>query len=503
MDHPTFFLVLSFLLTCFYALTVFRRRNSRLPPGPFPLPVIGNLLQVNPDKPHRSLATLSKRYGPFMSLKLGSRTTIVISSPNLAKEFFLTHDMSFSSRSLPDTARVVDHDKYSVAWLSVGDQWRRQRRLLKEYLYPVQRLEAIDLLLGKKVQELLDHVNQCCKHEKPVNIGAAMFTTLLNIISNLVCSMDFAQYDSATSQEFKEAVCGLMEIAGKPNIADFFPILKLFDPQGLIRRGNVYGKKLLAILDQIIDQRIHTRSSSSSCDGVSSTNNDILDSLLDLNLKGRSESLSRDDMKHWVMDLFIGGTDTTSTTLEWAMAELIRNPGKKETARLEVINLMQNINRNIQEPDINQLPYLQAVIKETLRLHPPAPLLVPHQAMQDVNVQGFTVPKNAQILCNIWGMGRDPSIWSNPETFMPERFLEADISYKGQDFEFIPFGTGRRICPGMNVAHRVLPLVLGSLIQKFDWKLEGNKRVQDLDMEEKFGLSLPRRVPLMAIPIKP
>ncbi|KAI3681656.1 hypothetical protein L6452_36458 [Arctium lappa] len=371
MDHPNFFLILSFLLTCFYALTVFRRRSSRLPPGPFPFPFIGNLLQVNPDKPHRSLATLSKRYGPLMSLKLGSKTTIVISSPSVAKEFFLTHDMSFSSRTLPDTARVVDRDKYSIVWLSVGDQWRRQRRLYKEYLYSAQRLEANELLLGKKVQELLDHVNQCCIHEKPVNINTLIFTTALNFISNLVCSMDFAQYGSVSSHEFKEAICGVLEISGKPNIADFFPILKLLDPQGLVRHGNACGKKLMNILDQIIDQRLHTRSSSSSCDGVSLKNNDILDSLLDLNLNGESKTFNRDDMKHWLLDLFLGGTDTTSTTLEWAMAELIRNPQKMETARLE-----------------------------------------------------------------------------------------------------------------------------------FDWKLEGNKKAPDMEMGEKFGITLPRSVPLMAIPIK-
>lgn len=184
------------------------------------------------------------------------------------------------------------------------------------------------------------------------------------------------------------------------------------------------------------------------------------------------------------------------------MTELIRNPKKMETARLELKKLGQNNKDLIQENDISQLPYLHAIIKETLRLHPPAPFLIPHQATQDVEVQGYIVPKNAQLLCNVWAIGRDPNVWSDPETFKPERFLEVEMDYRGKDFKLIPFGAGRRMCPGLNIAHRMLHIMLGSLIQKFDWKLEGNMRPQDMEMEEKFGLTLPKNVPLMAVPIK-
>ncbi|KAM0072424.1 putative geraniol 8-hydroxylase [Helianthus debilis subsp. tardiflorus] len=493
MDYLTFFILFSFFLTLFYAITISGRRNSRLPPGPFRFPIIGNLLHLS-DKPHQTLATLSKRYGPLMSLKFGTRTTIVVSSPDLAKEFLQTHDHAFSSRSIPDVGRIVDHEKYSIVWLPVGEKWRKLRRISKEYVFSVQRLDASELLRQTKVKELVDHVDRCCTIEKAVNIGGIAFTTSLNVLSNLMFSMDFAQYDSSTSQKFKDDVWAILEIGGKPNITDFFPIFKLFDPQGLVRRGNVHGNRILALFDNVINQRLQTRSTSLA-------DNDVLDSLL--NLKQMDESaFSLNDIRHLFFALFIAGTDTTSSTLEWAMTELIHNPDKLERARSEVIKLMENKKNIIQESDISQLPYLQAVIKETLRLHPPAPFLIPHQAIHDVEIQGFVVPKNAQILCNVWAMGRDPKVWSNPETFMPERFLEVNVDYRGQDFELIPFGAGRRICPGLNMAHRMLHIMLGSLIQKFDWKLEGNKRAQDMDMGEKFGITLQRSAPLKAIPLK-
>ncbi|XP_076941167.1 cytochrome P450 76T24-like [Bidens hawaiensis] len=311
--------------------------------------------------------------------------------------------------------------------------------------------------------------------------------------------MDFSQYESKSSQEIKEVISGLMKVGGMPNLVDFFPILRPLDPQGLASQGKVCVEKLFAIFDSIIDQRLQKRAVSSSYDIDLSTQNDVLDLLLDINFKDGHE-LSINDMKSLFMDLFVAGTDSISTTLEWAMTELIRNPKKLKITRFELMKCMHTKRETLNEHDIPQLPYLQAVIKETLRLHPPGPFLVPHQAIHDVEVKGFNVLKCAQILCNVWAIGRDPKIWSNPNAFMPERFLESKIDYKGQDFELIPFGAGRRSCPGLNIAHRELHTMLASLIYNFEWKLEENMRVEDLDMEEKFGLSLPKNIPLMAIP---
>lgn len=206
-------------------------------------------------------------------------------------------------------------------------------------------------------------------------------------------------------------------------------------------------------------------------------------------------------MLYFVQDLFVAGTDTTSSTLEWAMAELIKNPEKMRKARTELHQFVGK-NGELEESQVSKVPFLQAVIKETLRLHPPAPFLVPHKANCAVELCGFLVPQNAEILVNVWAMGRDPSIWDNPNLFGPERFMESEIDFRGRDFELIPFGAGRRICPGLPLASRALGFMLASLLYHFDWKLPDGLKPEDMDMSQNYGFTLHKVQPLRAIPIQ-
>ncbi|TXG46388.1 hypothetical protein EZV62_028116 [Acer yangbiense] len=234
---------------------------------------------------------------------------------------------------------------------------------------------------------------------------------------------------------------------------------------------------------------------------MSKESKDLLDSLLNLADQENSSQLSLTSIKHLLLDLFLAGIDTASSTIEWAMAELLHNPEKLTKAQTELRQLLGK-GRLVQESDINKLPYLQAVMKETLRLHPPTPFLLPHKAETEVEISSYVVPKAAQILVNVWAMGRDSSVWQNPTSFMPERFLESEIDVKGRDFELIPFGAGRRICPGLPLAQRMVHLKLASLLCTFDWKLANDMKPEDMDMTEKFGLTLHKSEPLLAIPIK-
>ncbi|RVW61742.1 Cytochrome P450 76C2 [Vitis vinifera] len=171
---------------------------------------------------------------------------------------------------------------------------------------------------------------------------------------------------------------------------------------------------------------------------------------------------------------------------------------KPETLRRVQVELLQTIGKDklVKESDIAQLPYLQAVVKETFRLHPAVPLLLPRKAEVDTDICGFIVPKDAQVLVNVWAIGRDPNLWENPNSFMPERFLGSDMDVRGQNFELIPFGAGRRICPGIRMIH----LMLASLLHSYDWKLEDGVTPENMNMEEKFGVTLQKAQPLRALP---
>ncbi|WCJ22831.1 Cytochrome P450 76T24 [Euphorbia peplus] len=314
----------------------------------------------------------------------------------------------------------------------------------------------------------------------------------MNLISNTLFSIDLASYNSDISLQFYDAVAGIMEVLGKPNLADYFPLLQIMDPQGIRRKTKLFFSKLFETFDEIITERLQLKSSSTSV----KDRQDLLDFLLDTTQQENDYDLNVVDIKHLLLDLFVGGIDTTAKTLEWGMAELLHNPEKLLALKKE----LKEIEGEIQESDIHRLPYLQATAKEIFRLHPPGPFLMPHKAKSDIEIGGFKIRKNAQILINVWAMGRDGSIWENPDIFEPERFLASKIDIKGRDFELIPFGAGRRICPGLPLAHRMLHLILASLVHSFDWKLVHDVKPNELDMSENFGLTLSKAHPLLAIP---
>jgi len=208
-----------------------------------------------------------------------------------------------------------------------------------------------------------------------------------------------------------------------------------------------------------------------------------------------------EDVGYWKQDLFIAGSDTSGSTTEWAMAELVRNPEVMQKARAELNEVIGSSNVEITESDIPRLPYMEAIVKETLRLHPPVPLLLPYVAGHDVEVSGYTIRKGNQVLINAWSIGRNPQFWDEPLSFKPERFLRSNIDFKGRDFAYLPFGGGRRICPGLPLANRMITLMLAALVHSFRWELPHGVTPHTLDMTEQYGITLKKLSPLYAIPI--
>ncbi|EXB94994.1 Cytochrome P450 76C1 [Morus notabilis] len=490
-------LILCISIQAFNSFANRPRTKDLLPPGPKPLPIIGNLLELG-DKPHKSLARLSQTYGPIMCLKLGQLTTIVVSSPTMAKEVMQTHSQFFSNRTITEAARATDHSQVSVVFSPVSTLWRELRKISTVHLLAARVLDANMNLRHNKVQELLRHVHQSVEVGEAVEFGKAAFKATLNLLSTTFFSMDLADSNSDNVRELMEAVHGISEELGKPNVADYFPILKKIDPQGIRRRISIHFQKMLDLFDRAIDQRLRLRKPSSSV-----KYDDILDTLIDMMVIGEEkreyDHLDKNTIEHLLLDLFGAGTETTTSTFEWSMAELLKAPEIMSKAQAELEQVIGKGNQ-VKESDITRLPYLQAIVKETLRLHPPVPFLIPRKAESDVEVCGRTIPKDSQVLVNVWAMGRDPSIWENPNKFMPERFLELNMDFGGRDFELIPFGAGRRICPGLPLATRMLHLMLGSLLHSFDWKLEDGVRPETMNMEEKFGITLQMAQHLRAIP---
>ncbi|KAF5202426.1 Cytochrome p450 [Thalictrum thalictroides] len=357
--------------------------TSKLPPGPFPLPIVGNLFKLG-NNAHQSLAKLAKIYGPLMTLKFGSVTTIVVSSDKMAQLLLQKHDDAFAGRTVSATVHILGHHEASLVLSQPTPYWRSIRKLCVSQMFTTQRLNSNEQLRLLKVKGLINYIRDNAKSRCAVDIGQAVFSTTLSIISCNVFSIDLTQLES--SQDFKDIVCRVMEESGRPNLADFFPLLKPFDPQGIKKRMANYFRKLDVIFDRIIDQRLQSKEENLS--------NDVLDTLLHHTLEDGS-ILPHSNIKAILKDLFVAGTDTTTVTLEWAMTELLRNPNIMAKARLE---LKQTIDKGkpIEESDIAQLPYLQAIVKETMRLHPAVPLLIPHRAETDTDICSFTVPRHAQ-----------------------------------------------------------------------------------------------------------
>lgn len=495
MDVWVSFLCICLVWCLFEALSFIRKKSkttlSNLPPGPPPLPVVGNLLSLG-SQPHRSLARLSHTYGPIIKLQLGHVTTIVVSSPPIAREILQTHDAIFSDRTIPDSVTALRQNELGLPWIPVSPLWRNLRKICNLHIFSHKKLEANQHIRQEKVQELLSYINRSLSKGDAVDIGEVAFKAVVNLLSKTMLSEDLAN-PSGSAKDFKDLVWRIMVEAGKPNIADYFPALKKIDLQGSRRRMTVYFTKIFELFDSLIEKRLRERAAVGSI-----RKNDVLDTLLDAR-EDKSEEVDIFLIKHFLLDLFVAGTDTTSSTVEWALSELIHSPEKLSRAQAELDRVIGK-GKPIEESEIARLPYLQAVIKETFRLHPPVPLYLPRKSGSEIGIAGFTIPKDAQVFVNVWAIGRDPSIWKDPEVFMPERFLGSEIDVKGQDFELAPFGAGRRICPGLPLALRMLHWMLGSLINSFNWELEGKVKPEDLSMEEKFGITLQRAQPLRVIP---
>ncbi|KAF3784271.1 3-9-dihydroxypterocarpan 6A-monooxygenase [Nymphaea thermarum] len=479
--------VLTILIVVFVLLWHAFRPKKRLPPGPPAWPLFGNLLGLRPNL-HEHFAQLSHRYGPMIRVRLGSKLAMVVSSPSIAEEILKDQDLVFANRDAPLVAKIITYNGNDVAWGPYGPVWRLLRRAcVRELLNPVS-LDMLYEVRRSEVRRLLARIR--AKSGAPVNIGEQVFACALDATTTMLWGGSIVDEEDGgkAAAEIKRLIGKITELMGVPNVSDFFPILAPLDLQRKQRQMRDIHVKFDGIFDSMIKKKLEN----------GDKGNDFLGFLLKMKEEGNEKTpLTTTQIKGTLINLVIGGTDTTSNTVEWAMTELLKNPTVMRRAQQE-IEVVVGRDQHVEESHLTKLPYLGAVIKEVLRLHPVLPLLVPHSPSSPCKVAGFDIPVGTSVMFNVWAIHRDPKYWDNPSVFDPERFLrQPDLDFSGRDFRYIPFGSGRRICVGTDIAERMVALILASVIHSFDWHVvEGEK----IDIDEKFGIVLQKANPLSAIP---
>lgn len=484
--------VLAFSFT-FYILTNKSRKVSPpIPPGPKGLPIVGSLPFLDPEL-HSYFAALARQYGPVMTLHLGSTVGIVITSPAQAREVLKDHDVAFANRDVPVAAREVTYGGVDIVWTPYGPTWRMLRKVCIREMLSSATLDSTYALRRKETRQTIRFLGS--RAGSRVNVGEQMFLTILNVITGMLWGGTVkGEERESLGAEFRQMVMEITGLLGKPNVSDFFPGIALFDLQGTQRQMRGLAKRLDKIFVAIIDQRLRLDATGGRGEGK-----DFLQVLLKLKDKeDLKTTFTMTHVKALLMDMVVGGTDTTSNTIEFALAEMMNKPEVMQKAQEELERVVGK-NSIVEESHIQNLPFLYAIMKETLRLHPALPLLVPHCPNQTCVVGGYTIPKGARVFVNAWAIHRDPAIWENPLEFDPQRFLVSKWDYSGNDFNYFPFGSGRRICAGTVMAERMFMYLLASLVHSFDWKLpEGEK----LDLSEKSGIVLKKKDPLVTVPIR-
>ncbi|KAF5177316.1 Cytochrome p450 [Thalictrum thalictroides] len=471
-------------------------RQQRLPPGPPGWPVVGNLFDLS-RAPHLSLSILSQKYGPVLWLRLGAVNTMVVSSAEAATEFFRYHDLAFADRKTYEFMSIGGFAKGSLSLAQYGPYWRMLRRICSTELLSSNRINDTETLRSNCINKMMKWMWEEAKKTGSIEVSRFVSLGSFNVIGNAALSKDtIVDPHSQEGSKYFDSLSRLIELSAEPNVADLFPFLRWLDPQCFKRKGRRLLVHPLKFASGFVKERFLDRQK-----GHINAKKDFLDVMLDFegNQKdGEPAKMSEKNIIIMILELFIASTDTTSTTTEWAITELLRNPHAMRNVEAELDQVVGH-NEKVNESHIEKLPYLQAVVKETLRLHPPVPLLVPRNAREDTEFMGYTIPKDTQVLVNVWAIGRDPACWDDPLSFKPERFISSDIDFRGQHFQFIPFGAGRRMCAGILMAHRMVHLALGSLIHSFEWALADGITPETMDMSETIGIALRKAHPLKAV----
>ncbi|XP_028755504.1 cytochrome P450 71A1-like [Neltuma alba] len=471
---------------------IIRRGNNKLnlPPCPPKLPIIGNLHQIG-GLSHRSLTFFSQKYGPLMLLQFGQIPTLVVSSANLVREMVTINDLAFSYRPSMTVPEIYFYGGKDVSLGPYGEDWRYKRKISVIEFLSLKKVRSFQFIREEEVSNMVNKIREACmkNNNVAVNLVRMVSATTWNINFRCVFGKQYETLDDK-SNGFNEIVMKILTHFREFSFGDYFPSLWWMDfVTGLVPKVKANFREMDAFINHEIEQRKSGKKNTE--------NKDFIDVLVQLQQDDDMPDvgLSLASIKTLITGMIIGGLEANATMVEWAMAELMRHPEKMKKAQEEVRRIAGKNNKSrkiIEENDVNQMSYLKCVVKEATRLHPPGPLLFPRQTNSStVKLGGYDIPPKTSVIINAWAIQRDPNLWEKPEEFIPERFENNDVDFKSQDFGLIPFGFGRRICPGILFSVATIEYTLVNLLYWFDWKLPAHNNENgkdDIDMNETDGL---------------
>ncbi|KAF3619546.1 5-epiaristolochene 1,3-dihydroxylase [Capsicum annuum] len=484
------FLFASFL----FLLIKWKNSNSqirkRLPPGPWKLPLLGSMFHLLGGLPHRVLRDLAKKYGPLMHLQLGEVSLIVVTSPDMAKQVLKTHDLAFASRPRLVAAEIICYNGSDIVFSPYGDYWRQMRKVCILELLSAKNVKSFSSIRRDEVLRMIESFQ--LSSGQTVNVTKKIF----QFASSMTCRSAFGKVFKE-QDEFILLVKKVSKLMEGFDLADIFPSLKF-----LHVLSGMKGKimKVHHELDAILENIINEHKSNGELGGEG-----LVAALLRLMKEGGLQfQITNDNIKAIIFDMFAAGTETSSATIDWTMVEMIRNPNVLSKAQAEVRNAFRG-KESFDENDVEELKYLKLIVKESFRLHPPFPLLLPRECREEVDINGCTIPLKTKVMINVWAIGRDPKYWNDPKSFKPERFDHNAMDFVGNNFEYLPFGSGRRICPGISFGLANVYFSLAQLLYHFDWKLPTGINPSELDLTESTGATCARKsnLYLIATPYRP
>uniref|UniRef100_A0A0D9XYC9 Cytochrome P450 n=1 Tax=Leersia perrieri TaxID=77586 RepID=A0A0D9XYC9_9ORYZ len=482
------------VLSAAYVLAAARRsrpsKTRRLPPSPPGWPVIGHLHLMSSGMPHHVLAGVARSMrAPLFRVRLGSVPAVVISKPDLARAALTSNDAALASRPHLLSGQFLSFGCSDVTFAPAGAYHRMARRVVVSELLSARRVATYGAVRVKELRRLLAHLTKNTSPESPVDLSECF----LNLANDVLCRVAFGRrFPHGEGDKLGAVLAEAQDLFAGFTIGDFFPELEpvASTVTGLRRRLKKCLADLREVCDEIVDEHI---SGDNRHRIPGDRDEDFVDVLLRVQKSPDLEvPITDDNLKALVLDMFVAGTDTTFATLEWVMTELVRHPRILHKAQSEVRRVVGD-KGHVDETDLGELHYMRAIIKETFRLHPAVPLLVPRESVSPCVLGGYDIPAKTRVFINTFAMGRDPEIWENPLDYSPERFevsgAGGEIDLKDPDYKLLPFGGGRRGCPGYTFALATVQVSLASLLYHFEWELPAGVRAEDVSLEETFGLA--------------